>query len=45
MKKLNHLIMLVSSLLVFLTVTAQKDSSGIYKTAEDFQQKKVVVCH
>lgn len=33
--------MLVWGLLLFSTVIAQKDSSGIYKTADDFQQRKL----
>ncbi len=33
--------MLVSGLFAFSTVIAQKDSSGIYKTAEDFQNRKL----
>ena len=34
-------IMLVSTLITSQSVFAQKDSSGIYKTAEDFQQRKL----
>ena len=41
MKKFNHFFMLASGLLAFSAVIAQKDSSGIYKTAEDFQQRKL----
>jgi hypothetical protein len=41
MKKINSLVMLVSGLLAYSTVMAQKDSSGIYRTASDFQQKKL----
>ena len=41
MKKFNHFIMLVIGFLTFSTVNAQKDSSGIYKTADDFQQRKL----
>ena len=41
MKKFNRFIMLVSGLLTFSTVIAQKDSSGIYKTADEFQQRKL----
>ena len=33
--------MLTGGLLTFSTIIAQKDSSGIYKTAEDFQQRKL----
>ena len=38
---MNHFTMLVSCLFIFSTATAQKDSSGIYKTADDFQQRKL----
>ena len=42
MKKINLLLALASSLFAFnQTSLAQKDSSGIYKTASDFQQKKL----
>ena len=41
MKKYNHFILLVSGILSFLIATAQKDSSGIYKTADDFKNKKL----
>ena len=41
MKKIN-LIILVAGLLTFNQTThAQKDSSGIYKTSEDFQNRKL----
>lgn len=41
MKNINF-IALIAGLLIFShTTTAQKDSSGIYKTAEDFQNKKL----
>lgn len=42
MKKILFLLMLAGSLLFFnQTSFAQKDSSGIYKTAEDFQNRKL----
>ena len=41
MKKINSFILLTGSLLTSSTIMAQKDSSGIYKTASDFQQKKL----
>lgn len=41
MEKTNYFILLVSALLIFSTLTAQTDSSGIYKTAEDFQNRKL----
>ena len=41
MKKFNHFLMLVSGILTFSTVIAQKDSSGIYNTAADFMQGKL----
>lgn len=42
MKKIIYLfIMLISMLITTQSVSAQKDSSGIYKTAEDFQQRKL----
>ena len=42
MKKFNYLvIMLVSTLIAIQSTSAQKDSSGIYKTANDFQQRKL----
>lgn len=41
MRKFNHFFMLAGGLLAFSTLIAQKDSSGIYKTAEDFQQRKL----
>lgn len=42
MKKDSYLfIMMISTLIATQSVSAQKDSSGIYKTAEDFQQRKL----
>ena len=41
MKKLNYAIMLAISVLALSTATAQEDSSGIYKTADDFRQRKL----
>jgi hypothetical protein len=41
MKRFNYFIILVSSLLTFSTAVAQRDSSGIYKTVDDFQQRKL----
>ena len=42
MKKMNHLLIALASTLIFTQlVSAQKDSSGIYKTIEDFQQRKL----
>ena len=41
MKKMNFFVMLVSGLLTFSAATAQKDSSGIYKTANDFVTGKL----
>lgn len=41
MKKVNYFIMLVNSILLFSAAVAQKDSSGIYKTAEDFKSRKL----
>ncbi len=36
MKKITYFLMLVSGLLTFSATMAQKDSSGIYKTANDY---------
>lgn len=41
MKKVNYFLMLVINLLAFSSVTAQKDSSGIYKTSDDYTHKKL----
>lgn len=41
MKKFNYAIMLAINILVLSAAVAQKDSSGIYKTAEDFQTRKL----
>ena len=41
MKKFNLFFMLVAGLLASLTGIAQKDSSGIYKTADDFSKRKL----
>lgn len=41
MKKFNLFFMLASSLLACSSAIAQKDSSGIYKTADDFQNRKL----
>ena len=42
MKKLNHFIALAScALMISQSSSAQKDSSGIYKTVQDFRQKKL----
>lgn len=41
MKKLNYAIMLAINILALSTAMAQKDSSGIYKTADDFRQRKL----
>lgn len=41
MKKLNYAIILAINILTLSTATAQKDSSGIYKTADDFSQRKL----
>ena len=41
MKKFNYAIMLAVSVLALSTAMAQKDSSGIYKTADDFRQRKL----
>lgn len=41
MKKFNYFILLVGALLTFSTVIAQKDSSGIYLTANDFKAGKL----
>jgi len=41
MRKFNYFFMLASGLIIFSTVIAQKDSSGIYKTAGDFQQRQL----
>ena len=41
MKKFNLFFILASGLLAFSSAIAQKDSSGIYKTADDFQQRKL----
>ncbi|MBI1781182.1 MAG: hypothetical protein HYR66_07400 [Sphingobacteriales bacterium] len=42
MKKTYYLLMLAFSMLTFTqNLFAQKDSSGIYKMAEDFQQRKL----
>lgn len=41
MKKFNYAIMLAINILALSTAMAQKDSSGIYKTAEDFQTRKL----
>ena len=40
-KMIFHSIILLSGLFAFSTVMAQKDSSGIYKSGSDFQQKKL----
>ena len=41
MKEIRHLVLLASTLFYILPAFAQKDSSGIYKTAEDFQERKL----
>lgn len=41
MKKLNYAIMLAINVLALSTAMAQKDSSGVYKTADDFRQRKL----
>ena len=41
MKKTNFFLMTVSAILTFSSTMAQKDSSGIYNTASDFQQQKL----
>ena len=41
MKKFNYLILLAGGILTFSTVIAQKDSSGIYLTANDFKAGKL----
>jgi len=41
MKKFNLLFMLASGIIAFSSATAQKDSSGIYKTADDFRNRKL----
>lgn len=41
MKKSKYLVLLTSGLLTVSMVMAQKDSSGIYKTASDFKQRKL----
>ncbi len=41
MKKFNYGIMLAINILAISTAVAQKDSSGIYKTAKDFQERKL----
>jgi hypothetical protein len=39
MKSKHTTLALISSLFITVSAFAQKDSSGIYKTAEDFQRK------
>ena len=41
MKKLNYAILLAINVLALSTAMAQKNSSGIYKNAEDFQNRKL----
>lgn len=41
MKKINLLVVVAGLFAFSPAATAQKDSSGIYKTAEDFQNKKL----
>lgn len=41
MKKFNYAIMLAINILALSTAMAQKDSSGIYKTADDFKERKL----
>jgi hypothetical protein len=41
MKKMNYFLMVVCVFLSRSTVVAQKDSSGLYKTADDFTGKKL----
>lgn len=41
MKKFSSILLAVSCIFIFSKATAQTDSSGIYKTAADFQQKNL----
>lgn len=41
MVKFNRFFTLATAILLFSTALAQKDSTGIYKTAEDFSQRKL----
>jgi len=41
MQKLKHVYFLITTFFMFSVLTAQNDSSGIYKTSEDFMQKKL----
>ncbi len=41
MKQFNFLFILASGIIAFSSATAQKDSSGIYKTADDFRDRKL----
>ena len=41
MSKVNNFYLVISSMLVISSAVAQKDSSGIYKTSGDYNQRKL----